>query len=364
MSSAVKVILGVSVLAMAAGFAACDNGSGDTGGTGPVVVAGNGNGTGGSSTGTGGTGPGASGSSSTAGSSTTGGTATTGPEGVPITPVTGWIAKESNALGIQGAAFSFSDTTSAVGMTDNLKDATATTSCIKGTAAKVDMASDACVNKMFTAPATDCYGQYWGAALGFNLNQAIDMTLVPPAGGKPAAFDASLIKGFYFEISDHDDHSGVVPGPSALRFKVNDSDDKEYCNTSALKVKSGANTVLFSDLTTECWAPTDMSSKITADVEKKFIKIAWQVVTNASSTVPFDFCVGNVKALLKDGAVIPMGTGGSSSGTGGSAPAAGGSAPATGGSSAGGSAPATGGSSSGGTASSSGGSGGKAGSGG
>jgi hypothetical protein len=339
---------------MAAGFAACDNGSGDTGGTGPVVVAGSGNGTGGSSTGAGGSGPGASGSTSTGGASTTGGSATTGPEGVPITPVTGWIAKESNALGIQGAAFSFADSTSITSMTDNLKDTTATTSCIKGTAAKVDMASDACVNKMFTPPATDCYGQYWGAALGFNLNQAIDMTLVPPAGGTPMAFDASLIKGFYFEISDHDDHTGVVPAPSALRFKVNDSDNKEYCNTSALKVKSGANTVLFSDLTTECWAPTDMSSKITADVEKKFIKIAWQVVTNSAAAVPFDFCVGNVKALLKDGAVIPMGTGGSSSGTGGSAPAAGGSA-TSGGSSSGGSA-TSGGSSSGGSASASGGS--------
>jgi len=228
-------------------------------------------------------------------------------------------------------------------MTDNLKDATATTACIKGTAAKVDMASAACMNKMFTPPATDCYGEYWGAALGFNLNQAIDMTTME--GGTPMAFDASLIKGFYFVISDHDDHSGVVPGPSALRFKVNDSDGKEYCNTSALKVKSGENTVLFSDLTTECWAPTDMSSKITADVEKKFIKIAWQVVTNSSAAVPFDFCVGNVKALLKDGAVIPMGTGGSGSGAGGSAPAAGGSAPAAGGSA------TTGGSSPGGTAS-------------
>jgi uncharacterized membrane protein YgcG len=343
---------------MAAGFAACDDGSGDNGGSGPIVAgSGNGTGTGGSSTGTGGTGPGASGSSSTAGSgTTTGGSGPVGPEGVPITPSAGWIAKESNALGVQGAAFSFADTTSLMGMTDNLKDVAATTSCIKGTAAKVDMASDACVNKMFTAPATDCYGQYWGAALGFNLNQAIDMTLVPPAGGTPMAFDASLIKGFYFEITDHDDHTGMVPAPSALRFKVDDG-SKEYCNTAMLKLKSGANTVLFSDLTTECWAPTDTSSKITAEVEKKFIKIAWQVVTNSSATVPFDFCVGNVKALLKDGAVIPTGTGGSSSGTGGSAPA-------TGGTSAGGSASTSGGSSSGGTASASGGSGGKAGSGG
>src|SRR5204863_919892 len=123
MSSAVKVILGVSVLAMTAGFAACDNGTSDSGGgSGPVVVpGGHSNASGGSSTGAGGSAPGAGGSSATAGTGTTGGGSTC--EGVPITPVTGWIAKESNALGIQGAAFSFADTTSIVGMTDNLKDA-------------------------------------------------------------------------------------------------------------------------------------------------------------------------------------------------------------------------------------------------
>jgi len=309
MSSAVKVILGVSILAMASGFAACDGGTSDNaGGSGPVVVSGgNGSATGGSSTGVGGSGPATGGSGTVGGAPASGGQSG---EGVPITPTAGWIAKEGNALGIQGAAFSFGDTTTKVDMTDNLKDTTATVACIKGAAAKVDMASEKCVSKMFDPPATDCYGQFWGAALGFNLNQAIDMTLVPPAGGTPMAFDASLIKGFYFEISDHDDHTGVVPAPSALRFKVDDG-TKEYCNPTAIKVKSGVNTVLFSDLTTECWAPTATSSKITADVEKKVIKIAWQVVTNSTSAVPFDFCVGNVRALLKDGAVIPMATGGS-----------------------------------------------------
>src|SRR6478735_6151185 len=278
MSSAVKVILGVSVLAMASGFAACDNGSGDTG---PIVAAGSGNtgsgtagaatGTGGASTGTAGAGPG------TAGSSTGGGS--TMMEGVPITPK--------------------------MGLTDNLLTATDGKSCITGTAAKVDMASDKCVNKTFDPPATDCYGQYWGAAFGINLNQTIDPGTM--MGGTAMPFDASLIKGFYFEIDGN-----TVPGPTALRFKVDDG-TKEYCNPSMVKVKVGPNTVLFSDLTTECWMPTDMSSKVTDDVKKKVVKIAWQVVTNASSTVPFDFCISNVRALLKDGAVVPMGTAGASS---------------------------------------------------
>jgi len=295
---------------MASGFAACDNGTSDNGGNGPIVVAGSGNTTNGTagtpSTGTGGTpgtGTGGTPSTGTAGSSTGGGSTMT--EGVPITPNMGWVAVDSNVLGVQGAAFSFADSTSKVGMTDNLMTATDGKSCITGTAAKVDMASDKCVNKTFDPPATDCYGQYWGAAFGINFNQKIDASTM--MGGDAGPFDASLIKGFYFYIDGN-----TVPGPTALRFKVDDG-TKEYCNPSAIKVKVGPNTVLFSDLTTECWAPTDMSSKVTADVEKKVVKIAWQVVTNASSTVPFDFCISDVRALLKDGAMPPTGTAGAPS---------------------------------------------------
>jgi len=296
MSSAVKVILGVSVLALAAGYAGCDSGSSDDGGTagsGPQPVAGSSNGTAGSPpVGTAGSPPvGTAGSPpvGTAGAPATGGTtgaAGSGglPEGIPLTPSAGWVALESNTAMIQGAVFSFADDTSKVGLVDNLMDATATKACISGTAAKVDLMCTP------VAPATDCYGTFWGAAIGMNLNQAIDP--VTEMGGDPAPYDASAYKGFAFVIDGN-----TVPAPGSFRFKVENAAG-EYCNTKDLKIKVGVNTVLFSDLTTECWMPTATSVKAnTPAVQSTLLKISWQVVTNTSATVPFDFCVSDIRAL-------------------------------------------------------------------
>jgi len=327
MSSAVKVILGVSVLAMAAGFAACDSGSTD-GGTPPVTVAGSGNGTAGSGNGTAGSAP-AAGSSSTAGTSSGGGTAYVLPEGVPLDPVAGWVPA-TNALGIQGAFFSYADTTSTMGMTDNLKDTAATSACIKGVAAKVDMASTPCSTMMFTSPATDCYGQYWGAALGMNLNQTIDPSTM--MGGTPGKYDASMIKGFAFVFD-----GPTPPAPGSFRFKADNGVD-EFCNVPSVKIKVGVNTVLFTDLVKECYKTPVPTEPLATTIQTGVVKIAWQVVTNDKSTVPFDFCISNVRALMKDGTAIPMGTAGASgsaAGAGGAAAGAGGAAAGAGGAAAG-----------------------------
>lgn len=302
MSSAVKVILGVSVLAMAAGFAACDNGSTDTG-TGPVV-AGSGNGTAGGAPGTAGAPASGGGSPGTAGSTANGGVGAL-PEGVPLDPLGGWVPN-SNALGIQGAMFSYSDKTSAMGMTDNLMDATSTNACIKGVAAKVDMTSTPCTTMMFDSPATDCYGQYWGAAIGLNLNQKIDMTLMPPAGGTPGPYDASQLKGFAFVVDGN-----MVPAPGSFRFKV-DNVTTEFCNVPTVKIKVGVNTVLFTDLVKECYKTPVPTEPLATTIQTGIVKISWQVVTNDKSTVPFDFCISNVRALMKDGTSIPMGGAGAS----------------------------------------------------
>jgi len=320
---------------MAAGFSACDNGSE---GTPPVTLTGGtGSGTGGSSTGTGG-----SASPGTGGTATgTGGSTPGDASGVPLNPMDGWIA-DTNDARIQGAVFAFGDDTSKMGWMPNIAGDKV---CLAATAAKVDM------NCTPVAPATDCYGTFWGVAIGMNLNQPIDMTLVPPAGGKEMPYDATKLKGFSFEISGN-----MIPGPNDFRFKVEDG-TTEYCTPKMKKVVSGPNTVLFSDLMAACWkVETDGSNKkVTPDVQAHLIKASWQVVTNTTGTVPFDFCVTNIRALVADGVTLPPNPG-TGSGTGGSGPAAtGGSGPAaTGGSgpaATGGSGPAAGGSSSGGTSS-------------
>lgn len=278
MKSALGLVLGVSILATAVG---CDNGSSDAdnGGSGPVAIAGSKSSS--------------SGSGNSAGSSVvpkggtdsgTGGTGTLS-EGVPLTPTDGWVDIASNTLMVQGAMFEYADPTSLMGLTKDFEGANA---CIKGTAAKVDMTSTACTTKTFTPPAADCYGEYWGAAIGLNLNQAIDMTTM--MGGAPMPFDASAIKGFTFTIDG-------MAIPVSLRFKVEDASG-EFCSPKTVPIKSGANTVMLSQLIKECWKPT--ATAATADAAKSgLVKIAWQVVTDAAGSIPFDYCVKDLRAITQ-----------------------------------------------------------------
>ncbi|RYZ06678.1 MAG: hypothetical protein EOO73_15380 [Myxococcales bacterium] len=285
MKSALLAILGVSLLATTVG---CDGGSDDGGGTagtgaGPVMSGG--------TPGAGGTGvvPSA-GTGTTAGTTATGGTGTGGTgtpaSGVPLTVMDGWVDGANNLLKIQGAMFSYADDTSAAGPPAMTTMAVGEKVCISGVAAKVDL--------MCTKPAgMDCYGLYWGAAIGLNLNQPnVDDPANPGMmiGGDPMAYDASAITGFAFTI----DGTKV---PTSLRFKVESGTPDapvEYCTPTAKAVKLGENSYLFSDLLTECWKTGGMPA---TGAKNALYKIAWQVVTNDKATVPFDYCVSNVRAL-------------------------------------------------------------------
>src|SRR5215207_243557 len=105
MSSALRVILGVSILGLGSLAVGCDGGAED-GGTG---------GTAGTLTAVSGTANNTSGS----GGSTGGGSGGTGmvAEGVPLPIMDGWV-DASMAIGIQGAIFAYGDATSKMGWTD------------------------------------------------------------------------------------------------------------------------------------------------------------------------------------------------------------------------------------------------------
>jgi hypothetical protein len=81
--------------------------------------------------------------------------------------------------------------------------------------------------------------------------------------------------------------------PASLRFKVEDASG-EYCTPSAKPVRVGANTFLFSDLIAQCWKPGGASA---VGARSGLIRLSWQVVTNTQTTIPFDYCIGNVRAL-------------------------------------------------------------------
>ena len=104
----------------------------------------------------------------------------------------------------------------------------------------------------------------------------------------PLPYDAAAkgITGFAFEITGE-------TVPTALRFGVEGASE-EYCTTAATPVKLGKNSFTFDQLFTQCYT-TGGDTPSGNDL----LKLEWQVVTNASSTVPFDFCVTNIRALTE-----------------------------------------------------------------
>lgn len=199
-------------------------------------------------------------------------------EGSPVPFSDGWAALDQNTVGIQGAIFEYADDTTSQSLVANI-NMNGAQACISGTAAKVDLTC--------TPPdGGDCYGQYWGAAIGLNLNQPID-----PATGMgadpPLEYDATAngVTGLAFDLS-----GSTVP--SSMRFGI-ETTDGEFCTTSATPVLSGTNSIKFADLRSACWGASGMPAPGFSNLKK----VQWQVVTNDRSEIPFDYCVSNLVAL-------------------------------------------------------------------
>ncbi len=196
-------------------------------------------------------------------------------DGFPLIPMNGWLDAQTNALGMQGAVFPFGDDYSTL---EN--DFTGSNVCIAGEAARVDL------NCVPEPPATDCWGMYWGTAVGMNLNQPID-PVTEMAVDPPLSYDATQLAGFSFVISG-------ATVPTSLRFSVQ-SQNGEFCTPPTVPVVPGANTILFSDLKQECWFVDGqpMGFEDTAEI----VKLSWLVATNDAGAVPCDFCVSNIFAV-------------------------------------------------------------------
>jgi hypothetical protein len=218
---------------------------------------------------------------------------------VPLSLSEGRIT--SAQLGIEGTAYSESDVHSAPSVTSNLMqpiDPSLASACIRGATAKIDRASNECLTMMFTAPATDCFGEYWGVAIRMNLQQPIDPNTGEGAA-TPLPFDASALEGFAFDLA-----GPALPPSLALSFEV-DSDvnatpgEGQYCSQGQVKLVMGTNRVRFSQLLNRCFRRGDPPNPSAETAQSKLIRMSWHVLTNTEAAVPFDFCVSNVRALLK-----------------------------------------------------------------
>ncbi len=76
----------------------------------------------------------------------------------------------------------------------------------------------------------------------------------------------------------------MLPGPNSMRFQV-ETANSMFCNVPSQKLTLGANSLLFSDLTTDCFsdpnAPELHQSAETAS--SSLVRISWRVMTNASA---------------------------------------------------------------------------------
>ncbi len=201
---------------------------------------------------------------------------------VPLVPQDGWVDGASNSLGIQGPMFTSSDDTTAATVSE---DFTGSNACIAGAAAQVNL--DCTPNP----PAADCYSEFWGAAVGMNLNVSIDPSTMQ--GADPAPFDATSVEGFTFELSGY-------TVPTSLRFAMLSGSTADrvtgYCSLSSVPLVPGLNRLLLADLRTECWGTTGDAPD--AEALASVIRLQWLVVTNEKSTVPFDFCISDLRALV------------------------------------------------------------------
>ena len=244
--------------------------------------------------------PGESGGSTSRAGANSGGVGAIGVAGAPsnaggvfsddfdplLVPTNGWVDGTENALGIQGVISGYADATSNLSLIADFKGSH---TCISGTAAKIDQASIPCQTHMFTPPTTDCYGEFWGAAIELNLNQPVDP--VTMQAGTPMAFDATALKGFSFELT-----GDTLPPPKSLRFQVEDA-STVFCNIPSIKLRLGINVVLFSELVSECFRSPVPTAPTAQTAKSALLEISWHVLTNTSDVVPFDFCVSNIRAL-------------------------------------------------------------------
>jgi hypothetical protein len=314
-----KTPLSLGLLLAAAGLiSACSSDEGkdrNDGGTGGQVAAAGTGGTGSGGTGTGGTGVTGGG---------TGGTGAGGTSALPAgarvgaaltIPAEGPITDDTEGTGIRGG-------TAVTQSTNMTVDATISTRegglCFKGTTA--------------TVPDANSYGTYWGAEMIFDLKRGPNPDAPPvvaDAGGDagPAILEVATdwpkgnVIGFSFTLTGNNPAAADQGVPNAhIRFKSApvgaDTAQDNYCNTLTAPASGTPISVLYKDITFECWQAGNYSLddnpiQYVEVVNPKtvgtrpnpgaFRSISWQIASDLMiDPIAFDFCVTDLKPILSN----------------------------------------------------------------
>lgn len=229
--------------------------AGTTGGAGGVA------GSGGASSSSGGT------TTQNAATVTTGGSGgTSGETRTALVPVDGWVDLSTNDVGIQGGWYTFADDISTViPAAEPFFEGTGSAICISGIALPHE-------NQDLS----------WGVAVGMDLNAFDDQVF---------AYDALLhgVAGIQFTVT------GSLP--PRLQVNTTSLEGLTYCRRYESITRSQETlSVYFEQMERDCWevdvsAPSpDASTLATFSI---------QVISSATESVPFDFCVEDIAAILE-----------------------------------------------------------------
>lgn len=194
----------------------------------------------------------------------------------------GWAALTENTFGIQGSFYTFkddmdSDNDTVIGMS------TIMPSDFAGSGTQVCASGNASVVGFETDGTTLAYGDYWGAAIGFNLSQ-----VEGEDAALPYSATANGVIGFSFTIGG----TNPIPADGEVRFNIKVAgDDHNYCQPI---LASGNSTFLLSEMVQDCWLSTP--GRPTADATN-LEALHWQFVTNDSNSYMFDLCVTELRAV-------------------------------------------------------------------
>lgn len=160
--------------------------------------------------------------------------------------------------------------------------------------------------------------EYWGVELSLYL-AAPSRGLVRPDAGMPPSpsfwsrvppygpWDpgARDVIGFSFRVEGNDPELACGGVPPTLRIEsapAGSALDRDiFCR--ALPLVSGAQDVLFSELTRDCWDPGGeplLGEPLPPGFTGELLNLQWVVPADETSSYHFDFCIGDIRPIYGD----------------------------------------------------------------
>jgi hypothetical protein len=188
--------------------------------------------------------------------------------GVPITPdALGLVATSSNALGIHGSWFEYSDCVDLGG-----KNCSTVTTPPAASFPNTG-------GKLCTSGQTSMASGAWGAGIALELNDG------PPQ--MPYDTTAHSVKGFCFQLS-----GPTIPSTGIrVAFPTKNNNDNAYFSAVT---SAGQHAVLFADAAQGSWVTTKSAFEPTM-----VMLVQLQIPASTTAPVPWDFCIEGFTAITQ-----------------------------------------------------------------